>query len=147
MGLGRYVVDAVLLEGQSPGALARRHGISRSWVYRLLARYREGGYPALEPRSRRPLSCSHQVDPETEATILRLRQGLIDAGLDAGAQTIAHHLTPLVSKVPSVAPPGTGHASASQAAQVLSAPFRGRAPQPDVASRHHPLVPGQWPRS
>ncbi len=103
MGLGRYVVDAVLLEGQSPGDLARRHGISRSWVYRLLTRYREGGYPALEPGSRRPHSCSHQVDPETQATILRLRQGLIDAGLDAGAQTIAHHLTPLVPKVPSVA--------------------------------------------
>jgi hypothetical protein len=61
MGLGRYVVDTVLLEGQSPGALARRHGISRSWVCRLLERYRDGGYAALEPRSRRPLSCSHLV--------------------------------------------------------------------------------------
>jgi len=103
MDLGRYLVDAVLLEGQSSGALAKRHGISRSWVYRLLARYREGGYEALEPRSRRPHSCSHEVDAETQATIARLRQGLIAAGLDAGAQTIAHHLTPLVDRVPSVA--------------------------------------------
>ena len=103
MSVGRYMVDAVLLEGHSPTDLAAQHGLSRSWIYQLVARFREGGYPALEPRSRRPHSCSHQVDAETVATILRLREGLASAGLDAGAHTIAHHLMPLVSKVPSVA--------------------------------------------
>src|SRR5437879_3973583 len=103
MSLGGYVVDAVLLESRSPAELAKQHRISRSWIYQLLARFREGGYLALEPRSRRPHSCAHQVDAETEATILRLRQALIDAGHDAGAQTIAHHLVPLVPKVPAVA--------------------------------------------
>lgn len=49
MSLGRYLVDAVLLEGQDPSELARRHGISPSWAYKLLARYRRGGYEALEP--------------------------------------------------------------------------------------------------
>src|ERR1022692_3325526 len=58
MALGRYVVDAVLLEGRSPTELARTHGISRSRIYQLIARFREGGYPALEPRSRRSRSCS-----------------------------------------------------------------------------------------
>jgi len=53
MSLGRYLVDAVLLEGQNLSQLARRHGISQSWAYELVARYREGGYEALEPRSRR----------------------------------------------------------------------------------------------
>ena len=47
MGLERYVVDAVVLEGRSPSEIARLHGISRSWLYRLLGRYREGGYAAL----------------------------------------------------------------------------------------------------
>ncbi|PZR66005.1 MAG: IS481 family transposase [Candidatus Dormiibacter spiritus] len=103
MSRGRYLVDAVLLEGRSPSELARQHGLARSWIYQLLARFREGGYEALEPRSRRPRSCSHQVDAETEATILRLRDGLQSAGYDAGAQTIAHHLIPLVPKVPAVA--------------------------------------------
>ena len=103
MSLGRYVVDAVLLEGRSAAELAKQHGISRSWIYQLLARFRQGGYQALEPRSRRPHSCAHQVDAETEASILRLRQDLAEAGHDAGAQTIAHHLIPLVAKVPSVA--------------------------------------------
>jgi transposase len=43
MGLARYVVDAVVLEGRSPTEIARQHRISRSWLYVLLARHREGG--------------------------------------------------------------------------------------------------------
>src|SRR5207249_323065 len=104
--LGRYVVDAVLLEGRSPAELAKQHGISRSWIYQLVARFREGGYQALEPRSRRPHSCAHQVDAETEATILRLRQGLIDSGHDAGAQTIAHTWSRWSPKSPHWPPSG-----------------------------------------
>ena len=54
MGLGRYMVDAVVLEGRKPSELARAHGISQSWIYELVNRFQRGGYPALEPRSRRP---------------------------------------------------------------------------------------------
>ena len=61
-GLGRYIVDAVVLEHRSPTGLARDHHMSERWVFELLRRFREGGYAALEPRSRRPRSCSHQVD-------------------------------------------------------------------------------------
>jgi hypothetical protein len=32
MALGRYMVDAVVLEGRSPTEPARTHGISRSWM-------------------------------------------------------------------------------------------------------------------
>ena len=49
MGLGRYVVDAVL-EGRKPSELARAHGIAQSWIYELVDRFRRGGYPALEPK-------------------------------------------------------------------------------------------------
>jgi transposase len=38
MGLARFVVEAVVLEGRSPTEIARLHGISRSWLYVLLAR-------------------------------------------------------------------------------------------------------------
>ncbi len=103
MGLGRYVVDAIVLEGRSPSELAKSHGISRSWIYELLARYRAGGYGALEPRSRRPRSCAHQVAPKIQRAILRLRRELAAAGHDAGAHTIAYHLARRVAKVPSVA--------------------------------------------
>jgi transposase InsO family protein len=103
MGLGRYVVDAVVFEGRRPGELASAHGISRSWIYQLVARYRKAGYAALEPRSRRPRSCSHQVGPEVQAAIIRLRHELAEAGHDCGPHTIAHHLRPSVQQVPSVA--------------------------------------------
>jgi len=102
MGLGRYVVDAIVLEGRSPSELARAHGISRSWIYELVARYRAGGYDALAPRSRRPRSCPHQVAPKVERAILRLRRELTEAGHDAGAHTIASHLARRVATVPSV---------------------------------------------
>jgi len=103
MALGRYVVEAVVLEGRSPTELARSHGISRSWLNELVARFRQGGYPALEPGSRRPRSCPHQVKPEVEAAIIELRNELIASGHDAGAQTIAHHLVGRVDRVPSLA--------------------------------------------
>jgi len=66
MGLGRYVVNAIVLEGRSPSELAREPGISRSWIYELVGRYRQGGYAALEPRSRRPRSCAHRTPPRVE---------------------------------------------------------------------------------
>jgi transposase InsO family protein len=103
MGLERYVVDAVVLEGRSPTEIARLHGISRSWLYRLLARYREGGYAALAPRSRRPHSCSHRTPPELEAAIVALRAELAAAGHDAGPATIANHLGRRFEAVPSPA--------------------------------------------
>ena len=48
-GLARYVVDAVVLERRSPTELAREHGITRRWIHKLVKRFKEGGYPALEP--------------------------------------------------------------------------------------------------
>jgi transposase InsO family protein len=103
MGLGRYVVDAIVLEGRSPSELARSHGVSRTWIYELVARYREGGYAALEPRSHRPWSCPHQVRPKVVDAIIKLRGELVAAGYDAGPQTIAQHLGRRLRKVPSPA--------------------------------------------
>ncbi len=101
--LGRYIVDAVVLERRSPTELARQHGISRRWVHKLVKRFNEGGYPALEPRSRRPHSCSHQTASNVQDQILQLRQELVAEGHDAGPDTIAHHLLGRVDKPPSVA--------------------------------------------
>jgi len=103
MGLGRYMVDAIMREGRIPSELAREHGLSRSWIYELVARYRQGGYAALEPRSHRPRSCPHQVGPKVVQRILELRRELLAAGHDAGPQTIAHHLAARLKRVPSAA--------------------------------------------
>ena len=56
MAKARYLVEAHLVEGRSVAELAAAHGVHRSWIYKLLARYRDGGYEALEPRSRAPRS-------------------------------------------------------------------------------------------
>lgn len=92
MGMARYVVDAVLLEGRSAREVARAHGVSKTWIYELIKRFRAGGYEALEPRSRRPRSCKHETSPAIVDAIVALRRELNAQGHDAGAETIAYHL-------------------------------------------------------
>jgi transposase len=102
MGMARYVVDAVVLEGRSAREVARAHGVSKSWIYELVRRHRSGGYEALEPRSRRPRSCSHQTPAHTLAAIVSLRGELEAQGHDAGAETIAYHLSQDIADIPSL---------------------------------------------
>lgn len=100
---GRYIVDAVVLEGRSPTQLARDHNVSRRWIYNQLERFRQGGYAALEARSRRPRSCSTEVGPAVRKLIVKLRSDLTAAGHDAGPQTIHYHLAKERADPPSVA--------------------------------------------
>jgi transposase InsO family protein len=100
-GLARYVVDAVVLEGRSAREVASAHGISKSWIYELIARYKAGGYEALEPRSTRPRSCKHGTPQETINAIVALRTQLHTEGHDAGPATIAYHLAQKIENVPS----------------------------------------------
>ena len=72
--------------------VAAAYTVSRQWIYKLLARYREEGDQAFEPRSRRPRSQPTAIPAATVKLILRLRHQLTRQGLDAGAQTIAWHL-------------------------------------------------------
>src|SRR5260370_28329310 len=101
--LGRYIVDAVALEHRSPTQLAREHRISKRWVFELLRRFKQGGYASLEPRSRRPKSCPHQVETKVQQLIVKLRRELTEAGYDAGPETIHFHLSASLVEVPSVA--------------------------------------------
>lgn len=66
--------------------------ISRMHLYRLLARYRDGGLDAVEPRRRTPKSNPRATTPEVVERILWLRRVLTGQGLDAGPVTIAWHL-------------------------------------------------------
>ncbi len=102
MAIARYLVEAHVLEGRPVGELAAAHGVHRSWIYKLLARYRAGGYEALEARSRRPRSCRHETPPEVVEAIVGLRSELREQGHDAGAETIAYHLAQQSKDVPSL---------------------------------------------
>jgi transposase InsO family protein len=99
---GRYLVEAHVLEGRPVSELAAAHGVHRSWIYKLIARYRQGGYEALAPRSRRPRSCKHGTPPEIVKRIVKLREQLQREGHDAGAATIAYHLSQETDGAPSV---------------------------------------------
>jgi transposase InsO family protein len=88
----RLVITAVVLEGRSVAQVCAQYGVSRSWLYELLARYREEGDAAFEPRSRRPHTCPKATPPDTIELIVRLRKELTEAGLDAGPATLVWHL-------------------------------------------------------
>lgn len=101
-GLARYVVDAVVLEGRGAREVAQAHGVGKSWIYELIRRYREGGYEALEPRSRRPRSCKHATPEEVVQAVIVLRERLASEGHDCGPATMAYHLAQEIERVPSV---------------------------------------------
>jgi transposase InsO family protein len=102
MDLARYVVDAVVVEGRSYREVARAHGVSKSWVGKLVGRFRAGGYPAIEPRSRAARRIPHRTPDALEDEIVALRKELAELGLDAGAATIHYHLGTRHEAVPSV---------------------------------------------
>jgi transposase InsO family protein len=103
MALADYLVAAVLVEGRSVVEVAADHGVSRSWLYELLARYREHGDDGLLPRSRRPLRSPTRTAAAVEDEVVRWRKRLTDQGLDAGPATIHTHLIRAGGTVPSQA--------------------------------------------
>jgi transposase InsO family protein len=102
MELGRFLVEAHLREGRSVGELAKAHGVHRSWIYKLLARYNEEGEAGLTARSRRPKTSPTKIYDLYEDEIVAIRKELVDEGFDAGAATIHFHLSQRHARVPSV---------------------------------------------
>jgi len=104
MSKAQLVITAVVLEGRSKSEVARDYGLSRYWVHQLVSRYHADGAAAFEPRSRRPHHHQHAVSAEVEDRIVRLRKSLSKQGYDAGAATIAEHLTrdTTIADVPAV---------------------------------------------
>lgn len=92
MNKARLIVTAIEIEKITQTEAAKRYGVSRSWVSKLVSRYRDEGEAAFTPKSRRPHTSPTAVTPDTIALILHLRQQLTHAGHDSGAHTIAWHL-------------------------------------------------------
>ncbi len=92
MDLAGYLINAVVTEGRPVAEVAAAHGVARSWLYELLARYRDLGEEGLRPQSKRPRSSPSRVSDELEDEIVSLRKQLVEEGLDAGAATIGWHL-------------------------------------------------------
>ncbi len=92
MSRARLVITAVVVEGRTQSEVALTYGVSQGWVSRLVARYREEGEAAFEPRSRRPKDSPSTTSRDVVGYVVELRHDLVNRGLDAGAATIAWHL-------------------------------------------------------
>ena len=92
MSKARLVITAVTVQGLSQAEVARRYGVSKGWVSKLMARWRAEGEAAFEPRSRRPHTSPGASSEQAVAAVLAERDRLTDSGHDAGPETIAWHL-------------------------------------------------------
>jgi transposase InsO family protein len=102
MDKGRFLIETHLRTGKSIKALAAAHGVSESWLFKLLRRYRLEGPRGLEPRSRRPKSSPTRIADLYEDEIVCWHKELKDHGVDAGAETIHFHMSTPGRNVPSV---------------------------------------------
>jgi transposase len=102
MGMPQLVVAAVVVEQRSKSEVARQYGVSRRWVITLVQRYLAEGEAGLAPRSRRPLRSPRRTPVEVEDEIVKLRKELDRGGHEAGAATIAFHLTQRLGASPAV---------------------------------------------
>src|SRR5665811_2155646 len=89
----RLLITAMIVENRPVREVAVTYGVSKSWLYELLARYRREGEAVFEPRSRRPGSNPNATAVEVVDLIVELREKLSETGLDAGPDTICRHLT------------------------------------------------------
>lgn len=92
MSKSRLVITAVVIEKRPVGEVVTDYGVSKSWVYELLARYRAEGEAAFVPRSKRPKTSPAATPAATVELMVRLRKQLTEQGLDAGPDTIVWHL-------------------------------------------------------
>ena len=92
MSKRRSIILSVTVQGISQAEAARLYEVSEATVSRLMARWRTHGDEAFEPRSRRPRRSPSRVTDVLNETIVNLRVELLEAGLDAGAETIRWHL-------------------------------------------------------
>jgi len=92
MPLIRLLITAVVVENRPVREVAATYGVSKSWLYELLARYRAEGEAGFAPRSRRPKISPTALAAEVTDLIVELREKLTATGLDAGPETIVWHL-------------------------------------------------------
>jgi transposase InsO family protein len=94
MSVRRLVVE-VKTEGLNVTRFCAEHGISTWFFWNLRKRFALEGEAALELKSRAPHRVANKTPPAMENAIVAKRKELLEAGLDAGSETIAFHLAHL----------------------------------------------------
>ena len=86
------LIKAVTIQGLSYGQVAARYGVSKTLVHKLHHRWLEEGEAAFEPRTRRPRASPNRTPDPVRGRVLALREELVAAGHDAGADTLSELL-------------------------------------------------------
>ena len=92
MSKAKLVITAVVIEGRTQAEVARAYGVSKGWVSKLIARYREEGEAAMEPRSRRPRTSPNATRADVVDLICDLRRHLLASGLDVVPRDVVNAL-------------------------------------------------------
>jgi transposase InsO family protein len=92
MSFTRLLITSVVVENRSVAHVATQYGVSQSWLFELVARYKAEGEAAFESRSRRPKTVPRTTPAEIVELIVELREKLATTGLDSGPDTIKWHL-------------------------------------------------------
>ena|ERR1700733_11494461 len=81
MQMAMYLINEVLVEGQSVRTVARNHGVPKGWLYELLVRYAEEGEsgtpqaphtgPQPDPPAPRGLKIVRDVSRDTSSDVSR----------------------------------------------------------------------------
>jgi transposase InsO family protein len=100
--MGRFLIEKHLRTGRPIKELAKAHGVSASWLFKLLRRYRLEGPKGLEARSRRPKRSPTRIADLWEDEIVAVHKELAGDGFDAGAVTVHYHLMEKYPHPPSV---------------------------------------------
>jgi len=69
----QFIAD-FLRHSQSITDLCRLYNISRKTAYKWINRYQQDSISGLDDRSRKPISCPHQTDPEIVVAIIEARR-------------------------------------------------------------------------
>src|SRR5882672_3904500 len=74
MDLKTQFIADYLRQSQSLTELCLHYGISRKTAYKWISRYHQHGLSGLDDRSRKPLSCPHQTEPDLVEALLEARR-------------------------------------------------------------------------
>lgn len=92
MSTAKLIITAVTVQNLTQAETARRYGLSKGWVSKVMARYRLEGMAACEPRSRTPHTSPTATPRGVIEAVLAERDRIGAAGHDAGPETISAYL-------------------------------------------------------
>ena len=136
MEKNKLIIQSITQGKLTPAQAAEHFGVSRRWVYELMRRHRVSGEDGVLPLSRRPHSSPQQTAETVRSRILSLRPELTDKGLDAGAETIAWHLSVEGLAVPAAS---TIHRILRSAGWSPISPTNAHGPHGTSSKQHNPM--------